>query len=111
MRMLYSIVLTELIALLLSTSSLLAAPALQFSAVTNYTVGGSPYAIAAKDFNNDGKPDLVVANYPNNSLTVLLNDGGGRFHSFSNVPVALAPWSLAAGDFNKDGNADLVIAN
>jgi hypothetical protein len=28
-----------------------------------YSVGSSPKSVAAADFNGDGKPDLVVANY------------------------------------------------
>jgi len=37
-------------------------------------VGSQPQNVAISDFNGDGKPDLAVANYASNSVTVLLND-------------------------------------
>ena len=33
----------------------------------------NPRGIDTADFNNDGKPDLVVANYSDNNITVLIN--------------------------------------
>jgi hypothetical protein len=38
------------------------------------------------DLNNDGKPDLVVANPGANSLSVFLNTGGGSFNAAADVP-------------------------
>jgi hypothetical protein len=34
----------------------------------------SPYSVAVGDFNRDGTPDLVTANY-SNTITILLGDG------------------------------------
>ncbi|MBO2008772.1 FG-GAP-like repeat-containing protein [Hymenobacter negativus] len=47
-----------------------------FGAATAFSTGsagGYPYAIRAADVNGDGRPDLLVANYFGNSLSVLLN--------------------------------------
>ncbi|MBN8568003.1 MAG: T9SS type A sorting domain-containing protein [Ignavibacteria bacterium] len=44
-----------------------------FSANTDFTAGDNPYSISSADFNGDGKPDLVTANYGTNTLSVLLN--------------------------------------
>lgn len=37
--------------------------------------GSSPLAIAAPDLNNDGRPDVVTANFDGGTISVLLNSG------------------------------------
>jgi hypothetical protein len=44
-----------------------------FGAATNYGVGLSPYALAAKDFNEDGKIDLVSSNFGSGGVSLLVN--------------------------------------
>jgi hypothetical protein len=70
------------------------------------------------DFNNDGKPDLVVVNYPGTSALFLAGNGDGTFAA--PVQSTLAGVSLEedvgtlivwAADMNKDGNLDLVIGS
>jgi hypothetical protein len=39
-----------------------------FSAPTNFTVGGYPESVAVGDFNGDGRQDLAFANYSNVSI-------------------------------------------
>ena len=60
--------------------------------------------------NGDGQPDLVVANSGNNTVSVLLGNGTGRFRPPS-FATGLSPFSVAAGDVNGDGRPDLVVAN
>src|SRR5947208_3661241 len=76
-------------------------------------VGTNPESVAVGDFNHDGKPDLAVANFNSNNVTILLGDGSGGFSQPSGSPVAvgLAPFSVAVGDFNHDGKPDLAVAN
>ena len=38
-----------------------------------------PYSVAVADVNGDGKPDLVTANYGDNTVSVLLGNGDGTF--------------------------------
>ena len=89
---------------------------------TDFNVGAVPVALAAKDFNNDGSPDLAVANAQGNSISILLNQGGGNFTEATGSPIALGaneqgPAGIAAGTFRlTDAThltqpADLVIAN
>ena len=67
--------------------------------------------VAAGDFNGDGIPDLVVANYSGGTtFTVLLGKGDGTFTAktpltFSD-PADKFPNSIVVGDFNQDGKTD-----
>ena len=83
-----------------------------------FPVGVNPSAIATGDFNNDGKPDLAVANINDKrvSVTILLGDGAGGFTlrpGPSAVPpiTGEGPTAIAVADFDGDGNADVATAN
>jgi hypothetical protein len=77
-----------------------------------YNVGAMPAAIAVGDLNGDGKPDLVTANSGNDTLTPLVNQGGGTFAAAAAVPLAAMsqPVAVAIADLNGDGLNDLAAA-
>ena len=64
-----------------------------FSAATGspFAVGVFPQAVAAADFNNDGQPDLVVANSGSGTVNVLLNNMAFTYF----VPRQLTFWAAA----------------
>src|SRR5439155_1239735 len=73
--------------------------------------GAHPSSVAVDDFNEDGKPDLVVANSLGDTVSVLLGNGDGTFRPAANYAVGTDPRSVAVGDFNGDGKPDLAVAN
>jgi hypothetical protein len=76
----------------------------------SYAVNASYHAVASADFNNDGRPDLVVAtnSYPP-SVSVLLGNADGTLQPpVSSAAGSNPPGSFAVGDFDRDGKLDLV---
>ncbi len=91
----------------LGTASLGAsATSLSFLSPANTPTGAFPLSIATGDFNNDGIPDLAIANSSSGTVSILLGKGDGTFTQATNSPITVGnyPWSLAVGDFNGDGN-------
>jgi len=83
-----------------------------FTLKSSPATGVLPQSVAIADFNGDGIPDLAVANYSDNTLTILLGNGDGTFTTVAKSPATgLSPYFVAAGDFNGDGIQDLAVAN
>jgi len=80
------------------------------TAVDYATVRGSG-AVAIGDLNDDGRPDLALANLDSNSVSVLLGNGDGTLAAAVHYEVGTPPGFLAIGDLNRDGRADLVVAS
>jgi hypothetical protein len=80
-------------------------------------IAGEPGSVAVGDFNGDGRPDLVIANFDNGTVSVLLNTTpiGATTPTFTETSFSLGsatlqPDSVAVGDFNGDGKPDIVVA-
>ena len=77
-----------------------------------------PNFIAFDDFNNDGKPDMAVANNSNfgKTVSVFINNtlpysGEASFFSKRDFTVGNNPHSLAIADINDDGKVDIIAPN
>ena len=73
--------------------------------------GFGPTSVAIGDFNNDGKPDVVVAlGFAGGSsgVVVLLGNGGGTLAPQLIFGTADTVEFVAVGDFNNDGKLDWV---
>jgi phospholipase C len=80
---------------------------------SNFSTGNTPKTVVSGDFNGDSKPDLAVANFADNSVSVYLSNGDGTFGSAITTTNlgGQGPLSLAVGDFDGDGKLDLAVAN
>lgn len=88
-----------------------------FAAKVDFTTGANPCSVAIGDLDGDGKPDLAIANFSSNNVSVLRNISMGIITatSFTGTRVDFAtggnPYSVALGDLDGDGKADIVVAN
>ena len=82
-----------------------------FASPAAYATGAMPFPVAVGDFNGDGILDLAVANWSDNTVSVLLGNSDGTFQAQVSYATDTSPCSLAVGDFNGDGKLDLAVAN
>jgi len=89
---------------------------------TTFTVGNHPVALAERDFNGDGLPDLAVANENDNTISILLNGNQGNFTQPTTSPIHLGknetgPAAIASAALRNptaslpQPASDLIIAN
>jgi hypothetical protein len=76
-----------------------------------FATGNTPTSVASGDFNHDGILDLVVTNFSDNTVSVLLGKPDGTFASQQTYPTGNSPMSIVVADFNGDGILDLAVLN
>lgn len=89
---------------------------INFASETPFVAGANSSAVTIADINNDGKPDIVVANYGDNNISVLLNTtipgaANPSFTSQVTFATGSSPSSVISLDVNGDGKPDLAITN
>lgn len=86
-----------------------------FTLASSPVVGAMPTSrshwLTVADLTGSGRLDLISANFYDSSVTVLTNDGSGKFGSNATYHVASYPRSIVAADVNGDGKVDLVVAS
>lgn len=81
-----------------------------------YSVAAGPFriAVAAGDFDNDGRTDFVIGEgaWVDHDVEVYFsdNDSGSKFTSYTMAATKKPYRDVAVGDLDKDGYADIAIA-
>lgn len=97
------------------------AQAADFAPVKTLTVGTDPSSLASGDLNGDNIPDLVVTNFNDGNVSVLLGsaDNLGNFNPATPATVAVGsdpvvanrlPFGVEIGNLVGDANPDIVVA-
>ena len=76
--------------------------------------GVFPLSVCAGDVDGDGKPDIVVANYNSNTVSIFKNSstiGTLSFAARLDFPVGSKPAYIGIADLDLDGKSDLAVAN
>lgn len=89
---------------------------IQSGDIVNDVINYEPYSSGPcwGDYNNDGYPDMFVANQRDRDNFLYMNNGDGTFTKVTDGPVVTdggASFSSAWGDYDNDGYLDLFVAN
>jgi len=87
-----------------------------FKAATDIATGHSPVAVSAANLNTNSSSnnnvDLAVVNQADNTVSIFLGDGTGKFTPLTTtIATGRTPTSIAAADFNDDTKIDLAVTN
>lgn len=91
-----------------TASVLLGSGGLKFGATAFYDTADYPLSMAVADFNLDRKPDLAIAAYDGNAITLLRGFGNGTFARLD-LPSPKQPVAVVSHDFNVDGKPDIAV--
>ena len=84
-----------------------------FAPGVSYGAGTLPFGVTAGDFLGNGKLDIAVVNFGDNTVSIIPGNGDGTFNVLGSLTFDTGNQSLgvAVADFNGDGRADLVVSN
>jgi hypothetical protein len=91
------------------------ATALSFAAPQNLVTGLFPTSVAIADLNADGRPDIIVTNGNQNSVSVFINQttapGVITFQTIGPFNASVAPSAVLVVDIDNDNIVDIVTLN
>src|SRR5262249_43949805 len=77
--------------------------------VPEVAVSVDPRAVAAADFDGDGRVDLAIADYGGGTVSVLTNLGAGKLAPPLELAAVTNPGEIVAADLDSDGRPDLLV--
>ncbi|CAF1065648.1 unnamed protein product [Adineta steineri] len=77
----------------------------------NYSIGHDARSFILRDLNGDSFLDLAVANYGDDTFSILFGNGNGAFQpqQVYSTGYESYPWGIASGDFNNDTFLDIAV--
>jgi hypothetical protein len=88
---------------------------INFTARLKFSTGYYSEGVVAGDLNLDGKPELAVVNFGDNTISVLKNTSINGIISFAAKKdfklTGLSSVNIALNDMNGDGKTDIVVSN
>lgn len=78
-------------------------------AQASYACGYDPVGVAMGDIDGNGAPDILTANYYDDSITKLFNDGTGQFETSTTTPSRNYIRNIELCDVDNDGDLDLAL--
>jgi len=76
---------------------------------TTYSGNFGDRSILAKDFNGDGKLDLMSVDGVGQTISILIGTGTGSFGSAISYSVGAGGQEASTGDFDNDGDTDVAV--
>lgn len=86
-----------------------------FSAPVDFATGGNPQAVCIGDVDGDGRPELIVSNYNDNTISVYRNQSTQGTISLSSFAARVdfitssGPMNMAFADVDQDAKKDLLV--
>jgi len=82
-----------------------------FEPMDDLVTGSNSLMVGAGDWNDDGRLDIVTANWRRGDVSIYLAEGTWGFAAPKDLPAGEAPWGVLAADLNADGRDDLIVTN
>jgi hypothetical protein len=77
----------------------------------DYATGNGPHLACIADLDDDSDLDMVTADYNDDAISILINDGEGVFTKENGYEAGNGPRSIFLGDVDGDEDIDIVAAN
>jgi uncharacterized protein YjdB len=87
------------------------------AAKVDFATATSPKGVTVGDIDNDGKPEIIVANTGSGSVSVLRNTSttgtmsSGSFAAKVDLTAGSSPYAVAIADVDGDGKQDIAVSN